>query len=71
MLAHRLLRTAKNEDCPIIDVFPDSYTSIPDRLLSSICAYVSFAFVTSNNRPTIHLDSMCSAGQRPRMHQEI
>lgn len=62
MLAHRLIRPAKNDDFPIIDVFPETYRSIPDRLLSSICTYVSSASVTSNNRLIVHYRSYVPCG---------
>jgi len=40
MLAHYLVRKCRGSE-PIIDLFPQNYQSIPEVLLSSVCAYVS------------------------------
>ena len=40
MLAHYLVRKCRGSES-IIDLFPQNYQSIPEVLLSSVCAYVS------------------------------
>lgn len=40
MLGHYLIRGCRNGEA-IIDLFPQSYQSLPEVLLSLVCAYVS------------------------------
>lgn len=41
MLANRLLHPCRGNETPIVDLFPEKYEAIPDRLLASVCAYVA------------------------------
>ena len=41
MLANRLLRPCRGSEMPIVDLFPEKYEVIPDKLLASVCAHVT------------------------------
>ena len=67
MIANRLIQTGKGSSMPIIDLFPEQYTTIPDILVSSSCAYVGPCVSNISGTLTSRSDRLCSTCLIPRL----